>query len=93
MVNFLQSRASEKTPLLTTSISQPEVSNQASQECQSKTNSLKEFSSNPSSDHNVQQTSYKRKPVRRQMNGVAHYSLKDFDLLKVLGKGTYGKVC
>ncbi|XP_028396044.1 calcium-independent protein kinase C-like [Dendronephthya gigantea] len=47
----------------------------------------------PSSlDSNVQHTGFKKKPVKRQMNGVSSYSLKDFDLLKVLGKGTYGKV-
>ena len=93
MVHLLfQLSISETTPLLKTSMSQPEVSIPVP-ECQTKTHSLKEFSSTPSSDCNVQQTSYKRKPVKRQINGVAHFSLKDFDLLKVLGKGTYGKVC
>ena len=73
------------------SISQPEGSF-ALPESPTKTQSLRDFPSGSGS--NVENTSIiKKKQVGRQMNGVAHYSLKDFDLLKVLGKGTYGKVC
>lgn len=73
------------------SISQPEGSFPLP-ESPTKTHSLKDFPSG--SGNNVENTCIKKKQVIRQMpNGMAHYSLKDFDLLKVLGKGTYGKVC
>ena len=60
-------------------------------ESPNKTHSLNDFPTS-SGCSNVENTSIKKKQVIREMNGVAHFSLKDFDLLKVLGKGTYGKV-
>lgn len=70
---------SETTPLINKTVSQPE-------------NAMSGSAGEPVSCH-VQQIGGKRKQSKQCKNGVGNYSLKDFDFLKVLGKGTYGKVC